>query len=295
MALPTDTFTDANLDAFIPEIWGSKLNDLLRKKLVMASFFTNRSDELRDGGDTLYTPNITEMSANTKTNGTAVTLNNPTETKNTLVVDTWKEVSFLIEDREAAQVKKSYTIQLRYASNAAYTIAGVLDVEIAKLFSGFSNSVGASTTVVVDSDIRKAIGLLEGANVDIAEVAFFFDSKVFWNQVMGLTNFTLDANAALAGYSPLNGRVGQLYGIPVYRSNNIQYVSGTTGRVNALAHSDAIHWASLTLGGGSGEMGARLQTHYMAEYLGTLVTADMCFGVAENRDVAGVRFLTSAA
>lgn len=295
MALPSDTFTGADLDVFRPEIWGTKINDLLRKKLVMASFFTNRSEELRDGGDTLYTPNITEMSANTKSNGTAVTLNSPTETKNTLTVDTWKEVSFLIEDREAAQVKKSYAIQLRYATNAAYTIAGVLDVEIAKLFSGFSNTVGASTTAVVDSDIRKAIGILEGNNVDIAEVAFFVDSKVFWNQVMGLTNFTSSANAAIDGYSVLNGKVGQIYGIPVYRSNNIQYVSGTTGRCNAIAHADAIHFATLTLGGGTSDMGARVQTHYMAEYLGTLVTADMCFGVAENRDSAGVLFYSSAA
>lgn len=295
MALPTDTFTGADLDVFRPEVWGSVVNDLLRKKLVMGNFFTNRSEELADGGDTLYTPGITEMSSSTKTNGAAVTLASPTETKGTLTVDTWKEVSFLIEDREAAQVKKSYAIQSRYAKNAAYTVATVLDVALATLFSGFSQTVGASTTAVVDSDIRKAIGILEGNNVDVDECAFFVDSKVFWNQVMGLTNFTTAAEAAVDGYNVMNGKMGKIYGLPVYRSNNIQYVSSTTGRMNAIAHPDALHFATLTLGGGSSEMGVRLQSSYQPIYLGTLVTADIVYGVVENRDVSGVLFYTSAA
>lgn len=294
MAFPSNTFTGTDLDVFRPAIWGERINDLLKKKLVMANFFTNRSSELAGGGDTLYTGNLTEMSANVKTNGAAVTLNSPTETSVTLTVDTWKEVSFLIEDREAAQVKKSYVLQNRYAKNAAYTIASALDTAIAALFSGFSNVVGTSTAAVVDSNIRKAIGILEGGNIDLDECAFFFDSKVFWNQVMGLTNFTLSATAAVEGYSPMNGKVGAVYGVPVYRSNNIAYVSSTTGRNNALAHPDAIHWAALALGGGMGSMGVRVQTNYMPEYLGTLVTADIVYGVIENRDAAGVLFRTSA-
>lgn len=40
----------------------------------MASFFTDRSAELAAGGSVLYTPNLTEMSANAVSVGTAVTL-----------------------------------------------------------------------------------------------------------------------------------------------------------------------------------------------------------------------------
>lgn len=73
----------------IPEVWGNKINDFYRAKLKVAPFFTNRSDELAEGGDTLNTPNLTEMAANAKSNATAVTLNSPTETKKQLVVDQW--------------------------------------------------------------------------------------------------------------------------------------------------------------------------------------------------------------
>ena len=38
----------------------------------MASFFVDRSADLSEGGDILYTPNMTEMSASAKSDATAV-------------------------------------------------------------------------------------------------------------------------------------------------------------------------------------------------------------------------------
>lgn len=297
-SFPTDTFTSTDLASFIPAVWGQKVNDFFKSRLVMASHFVNRSDELADGGNIVYTPNITEMAATAKSNGVAVTLVSPTETKVTLTVDQWYEVSFAIEDKEAAQVKRSYYVQETYAKNAGYSVAKKLEVAIATLFSGFSKVVGTSTTTIVDSDIRKAIGLLEAGNVDLGEAKFFFDSKVAWNQLMGLDRFVLNVNAPEA--SPIGkGLMGKLYNIPVVASNNIQYVSSTTGRNNALAHSDAIHWATSPLGlnskgGMVGSEGIRVQSNYVPQYLCTLTTADILYGVIENRDAAGVLIRTSA-
>lgn len=301
MSFPTDTFTAADLDVFIPEIWGESINDFMKTKLVAASFFTDRSDELAGGGDTLHTPNMTEMTANAKSNATAVTLNSPTETKVDLVVDQWFEVSFMIEDRQAAQYKRSYYVQEKYAKNAGYTAAKKLEVAITSLFSGFSQSVGSSTTAIMDSDIRSAIGLLEGGNFDANdnEVAFFFDYKVFWNQLQNIDKFSLAINTP--AQDPVFRRPkAMLYGIPVWLTNNAQYVSGTTGRYNALAHKDAIHFATASMGVNSksngvvGSKGVRVQSNYIPEYLGTLSTADICYGVVENRDAAGIRILTPA-
>jgi len=306
MAFPTGSESSTTLANLIPSLWGERVNDFFKLKLMIANFFTNRSDELADGGSVLYTPNLTEMTAAAKANATAVTLNNATETKVTLTVDQWYEVSFAIEDKEAAQVKHSYYIQEKYAMNAGYTIAKKLEVALATLFSGFSTVVGASTTNIADSDIRAAISALESVGIDTTEdVAFFFSPAVFWKQLQGIDKFSLAIN------SPVNDPTGKrptasLYGIPVYISNNIQYVSGTTGRYNALAHRDALHFATSPLGeGGSmdgdtgtnsmvGSMGVRVQSHYIPEYLSTLTTADLLYGVIENRDNAGVCIVTPA-
>lgn len=299
MAFPTTTETTTTLASYIPSVWGQRLNDFFHTKLVAAPFFTNRSDELANGGKVLYTPNIGEMSANSKTNATAVTLNAATDTKNTLTVDQWFEVSFAIEDLEAAQVMHSYSLMERYAKNAGYTIAKKLDVAITTLFSGFSTVVGSSTVNLADSDIRAAIAALESNDVDIAEAEFFVSPNVFWKQVQGIDKFSLAIN------SPVNdpsrkAPAGFLYGIRVNIINTIQYVSGTTGRYNALAIPDAIHWAAAPLGSGGsegkmvGSNGVRVQSNYIPQYLSTVTTADIAYGVVENRDLGGVAIMTPA-
>lgn len=300
MAFPTGTFTgdSGDLDVYIPAVWGEYINKVFQANLVCGNFFTNRSSEVVSGGNIIYTPNLTELTAYAKSNATAVTLNSPTETSVTLTIDQWYETSFAIEDREAAIVKHSYDVMRQYAELAAYAVAKKLDTALAALFVGFSQSVGASTTAIADSNIRAAIAYLDSANVPQNDRAFFVHPNVFWNQIQSLDKFSLAIN------SPVQDPVAKkpmayLYGIPVYITTQIQYVSGTTGRVNALAHKDALHFATSPLGSGGskggmvGSSGIRVQSNYVPEYLSTLTTADILYGVIENRDVAGCRILTS--
>lgn len=303
MAFPTDTFTGASgdLDVMIPEVWGERMNDFFKEQLVAADFFVNRSDELAGGGDTLHTPNITEMSAATKSNATGVTLNSPTETSVDLVVNTWKEVSFMIEDREVAFVKKSYRIQETYAKNAAFTLAATLEVAIMTLFQGFSQTVGASTTNVADSEILQAIATLEANSVPgvyTGDVAFFMHPNTFYRQIhANINKFALAVNSP--SQDPTMKRpIPTIYGIPVMISPNVPAISGSDGRANVLAHRDAIHWAASSLPSTgksyTGRYGVRVQTNYMPDYLGFLTTADILFGVIENRDGAAVMLKSSA-
>jgi hypothetical protein len=239
------------------------------------------------------------MSATAKSATVAVALNSVTDTKITLTVSNWYEASFAIEDNDAAQVKRSYSLMERYAKNCGYAIAKRLDTAIVTLFGTFTNQVGTSTNNLGDSDIRAAFAYLETAGADIMEAEFFVTPNVFWKQVQALDKFSLAVN------SPVNDPTakrpaGYLYGLPVYQTTQIAYVSGTTGRINALAHPDAIHWATSPLGAGGskgamvGSSGIRVQSNYIPEYLSTVTTADILYGVVENRDEAGVRILTAA-
>ena len=216
-----------------------------------------------------------------------------------MTVNSWYECSFAIEDSEEAQVKHSYNLQERYAKNAAYTMAQKIDVAIASIFASFTSSVGTSTGIIADSDIRSAIGILENTGVDLAECAFFFDAKVFWNEIMGIDRFTLRINTP-EGDPVANGGVGELYGVKVFRSNSIQYVSGSIGRVNALADMDSIHQATSPLGAGGsmggmvGANGIRIQSNYIPQYLSTLTTVDALYGVVLNRANGGIQILSKA-
>ena len=301
MALGTDNFTQADLDVSIPEIYGQKINDYFRYALDLASFFVDRSDELAEGGDTIYTPNLSALSVNTKTNQAQVTLSSPTYTRQTLVVSTWKEASFVIEDREMAQLKKSYYMQDQIAKGGAYEVAQELDSAIAALFSGFSQSVGASSTNVADSNLLAAIATLETAGVPgiySGDVAFILHPNTFYRQIGIIDKFTLWQNTN--SEMPREKRpTTMLYGIPVIVTPAVPNESGSDGRLNVLAHKDAIHWARLSMPakaskGMVGSEGVRVQQSYVHEYLGDLVTIDLCYGVGENRDNAAVVIKSSA-
>lgn len=301
MALGTNGFTFADLSVDIPEVWGEQINDYFRYNLQLASFFVDRSDELAEGGDTIYTPNLSALSVNTKTNNAEVTLSSPTYTTQTLVVSTWKEASFVIEDREMAQLKKSYYLQSKIAEGGAYEVAQDLDDAIAALFSGFSTSVGASSSNLADSTLLAAIATLENAGVPgiySGEVAWILHPNTFYRQIGTIDKFTLWQNTN-SEEPRMKRPTPMLYGIPVIVTPAVPNESGSDGRLNMLVHRDAIHWARLSMPakaemGMVGSEGVRVQQSYVHEYLGELVTIDLCYGVVENRDTAGV-VLKSAA
>lgn len=297
MAYPSGMFTGASgdLDVYIPEKWGLLINDFAKEDTPATNFFTDRSSELADGGDTVHTGNLTEMTAYAKSAAVAVTLNSPTETDIDLVVNTWYEVSFAVEDGDAAIWKKSYYLQERMARNAGYTAGQTLENALIALFASFTSTAGASTSTIVDSDIRKCIGIVEDAtkeNIENGNFRWFIDRKVWWNQIAGIDTFQLKINNGTA--DPITKQPTKLlYGIQVSTSSNIDYVSSTTGRINALAHKDAIHFATAKLPRQTTDK-VRVQSQYDQTYLATLTTADLKYGVIMNRATYGCILYSSA-
>ena len=290
-----------SLTADIPLLWGQKINDYFRYNLSLAAFFVDRSDELADGGSTIYTPNIVALSTNAKTNGSAVTLNNPIQTSVTLAVSTWKESSFLIEDREMAQLKKSYYLQDKLAKGGAWEVAQDLEDAIAALFTGFTTNVlGLGTANIADSSLLAAIAILETAGVPgvySGDVAWIFHPNTFYRQVGSVDKLTLWQNTQTE-LPRTKAPTRSLYSIPVIVSPAVPVGTGAVGdngaRLNLLAHKDAIHWAKMTMPvkaekGSIGSEGVRVQQSYIHEYMGELITMDICYGVIENRDDAAVK------
>lgn len=291
-----------SLTADIPLVWGQKINDYFRYNLGLAQFFVDRSDELADGGSDVYTPNIVAMSTAAKANNSQVTLNNPIQTKVTLTVSTWKESSFIIEDREMAQLKKSYYLQDKFAKACAWEVAQDLDDAIAAQFTNFTtaaNIVGSGTANVVDSSLLAAIAILETAGVPVytGDTAWIFHPNTFYRQVGSVDKLTLwqNTNTELPrSKQPTRA----LYSIPVIVSPAVPLGAGAAAesgaRLNLLAHKDSIHWARMTLpvkatSGFVGSEGVRIQQSYVQEYLGELVTVDLCYGVVQNRTDSAVK------
>lgn len=282
-AFPTATETNTTLASVIPGLFAERMNNFYRDALVTAKFFTDLSADLESGTKTLLIPNITEMTAHSKSNATVVTLNNPTDNQITLTVDTWYECSFAIEDKEAEQVKKSYNYMEALAKNAAYTVAAAYEDAIIALFDNFSQTVGTSAAGLADSNIRRAIQYLDEARAPLTDRAFFLTPKQVWTDVQAIDKFSLLVNTV--GADPVTkGHVGFLYGIPVIMSERIGVTTGSAQ--SCLAHKDAIVHGSTIM---------RVQSNYVPQYLSTVTTADVVYGVIENRDTSGVWIKTADA
>lgn len=282
-AFPTATETNTTLASVIPGLFAEKMNNFYKDNLKTAAFFTDLSADLASGTKTLLIPNITEMTAHSKSNATAVTLNNPTDTQVTLTVDTWYECSFAIEDKEVEQVKKSYNYMEVLAKNAAYTVAAAYEDAIIALFDNFSQTVGTSAAALADSNIRRAIQYLDEASAPQEGRAFFLTPKQVWTDVQAIDKFSQLVNTTAAD-PVLKGHIGYLYGIPVVMSDRIGATSGSAQ--SCLAHKDAIVHASTIM---------RVQSNYIPQYLSTITTADVVYGVTENRDTSGVWIKTADA
>jgi len=298
MALGTDHYTAADVAVFTPEIWGSQVNDFYREDLKIARACTDRSDEVANGGDVLYTPNTTAFATNTKAAGAQVTLQSPTETAVTLNINVHKETSFLLEDTDKAALKRSYVLQERRMKDAGYAVAADLEDALAALFTSFSVTAGATGTDLTDVTIRTAVSKLRQAikgSFKKQDVKFVLSPKQIWEDLMTSDRFvsfdygqdgTKDGDA-----------VGRIYNIDVIESTSV--TDDGTDYSGALLHKDAIHFATAALPGSfinaNGTPGIRMQSDYILEYLGELVVCDIKYGKVMNRADAGIEILSQVA
>jgi len=293
----TNTFTSTDLQYIISEIWAPKVEREWRSNLVAADFFTDLSNMFGGGGDTLNITDIftNQFSASTKQNATQVTLVSPAQGQIQLAVNTWKEISYLIEDKETQQILRGSDVLDAYASQAKYIIAKALDSSLMALYSGLSQSVNDTASDVADADIRGAIENVMDDDVPFESVAFFFHPTVIWDDLMGISKYTnvYQAGSLVGNKGPVTTGVlgggklakaqrGYLYGIPVYETTNVQVDGASSAYYNMLASPKAFAYATQTPGGR-----IRSQATYLQETLGTLWTTDIIYGVKELRDKAG--------
>jgi len=305
MAYPTPMVTNATGAVFIPEIWSDEIIAAYKQNLVMANLVSKMSFKGKKG-DTLHIPKPTRGSASVKAASTAVVLIAATETEVQVLVNKHYEYSRLIEDITEVQALSS--MRKFYTGDAGYALAKQVDTDLVQLGrnaaggSGTAAYTGAvlagdGTTAYVDGSnvgnaitdagIRKMIQTLDDADVPMDGRCMMLP-PVARNTMMGLARFTEQAFTGEVGSanSIRNGKIGDVYGMTVYVSTNADTATTTTSRIGLMFHKEAFVLAE--------QQGVRSQTQYKQEYLGTLFTSDMLYGVKELRDEAAISFALAA-
>ena len=302
MALGTNHVTNTTGATFIPELWSDEIIAAYKQNLVMANLVSKMSFKGKKG-DTLHIPKPTRGAAALKAASTQVTLQAATESEVQVLVNKHYEYSRLIEDITETQALAS--LRKFYTGDAGYALAKQVDTDLIQLGRGAQGGngtvaydkaviasdgstlyTGANEAAITDAGIRKVIQTLDDADVPMDGRCLVLP-PVARNVMMGLARFTEQAfvGETGGGNTIRNGQIGNVYGVMVYVSTNCETATGDA-RIGMMFHKDAFVLAE--------QLGVRSQTQYKQEYLGTLFTSDMLYGVKELRDEAAVAIAMSA-
>jgi N4-gp56 family major capsid protein len=307
MPLGTNQVTVTTAANFIPEIWSDEIVAAYKKNLVAANLIKKMNFKGKKG-DTVHIPSPTRGNASAKTANTQVNLIAATEGDIAITINQHWEYSRLIEDIVEAQALSS--LRQFYTDDAGYALGRQVDTSLVQLgrsvqggngtaayngaFSGADGTTayvaGSNTGVaaLTDAAIRRSIQRLDDQDVPM-DGRFLLVPPSTRNTMMGIARFTEQAFVGEqgGGNTIRNGEIGNVYGIPVFVTTNADTTSGSTAtRICLLGHKD---FAVLVE-----QMGVRTQTQYKQEYLGTLFTADVLYGVGELRDGAAVALAVPA-
>jgi N4-gp56 family major capsid protein len=307
MALGANHITITTGATFIPEIWSDEIIATYKKNLVLANLVKKMSFKGKKG-DTVHIPAPVRGNASIKAASTQVNLVAGTASEVVVLIDQHYEYSRLIEDIVEAQALAS--LRNFYTEDAGYALSRQVDTSLIQLGRGVNGGTGTAaysgafsgadgstayvagtnsgSAAITDAAIRRSIQRLDDSDVPM-DGRFLLVPPSSRNTLMGIARFTEQAFVGEVGSSNTirNGEVGNVYGIPVFVTNNADTTSGSTAtRIALLGHRDFAVFVE--------QMGVRSQTQYKQEYLGTLFTADTLYGVKELRDGSAVALAVPA-
>lgn len=319
MPLGTNQIIKADVPNFIPQMWSDEVIASYKSNLVMANLVRRLNHRGKKGGS-IRIPTPSRGQASSKVADTQVTLiAHGTDVGVTININRHKEYSRLIED--IVEVQALASLRRFYTDDAGYAIARRVDKDLildmfangngqtATLVENTDGSIDSTSTGITatltgdgetvydrtasggagnavdltDLGIRRLIRQLDDIDAPV-DGRYLVIPPVVKQDMLGLSRYTEQSFTGEVGRgnSIRNGLVGDVYGVPIYVTNQLPAVeSGSgnqTGRLVLMFQRDAEVLVE--------QMGVRSQTQYKQEYLGTLYTADMIYDMKTVRSTS---------
>lgn len=219
------------ISALNAEMWSKKISLLLKKALVGMDICEVLGGEGLRGYDTINRPYMNDLSVTTYVPGTAVTIQDLGATNEQLALNTFKEVSFYVDDIENEQ--SFYNVMDVQTDRATYQLASTLDTAILGQYTAFattdltnanlSGGTGAAGAITASTSNIQAVftslrKLMRAGNVPMTGDTFIVldptEAELLERQFSAVGFSTADATLR-------NGFAGNAYGVQVYVSNNL--------------------------------------------------------------------------
>lgn len=262
-------------------------------------------------GDVVHVPTSTRSSAAThfSNQGQEVSFSAPTTNEFQIALDQWwvngKQISDIVEKQSLPSMRKFIVDDLSYSLAKAVddylhgaSVAGllrgasdlagaVIGSDGSTLFSGTASANNGNGASLADEGIRRMIQTLDDIDVPGTDRVWVIP-PVEKRKLLGLSRFTEQAFTGEAGGSNAirNGKVGDLYGDPVYVSSNCPTIwvdtdngnvsrTDPTGGVVKYRQGVYMHKSAIIL---ATQIRPRVQSQYKVEFLSDAIVADVAFG-----------------
>lgn len=238
---------------FIPELWSAQLLVSLRKAHVAANLVNRDYEgEIKRQGDSVKITSINDVTIGTYTPHNDITVEDIDDATRSLIIDQARYFAVELDDVEKAQHVKGGGSPLAQAvDNAAYQLADVADAflldKINDAAEATSNDLG---TVAIHTDADALYDAIVDLMVrlDVSNVPqagrFVVVSPSLHGRLLKLDRFVATGDAVAAS-SRTNGFIGEIVGLPVYKSNNLPAVTdaAATGGVALAGYRGACTFA----------------------------------------------------
>ena len=226
-------------DKFIPAIFSKNVLVALKSRLVVVPLVNHTYEAELVKGDTLYIPQTNTTTATEVTVGTEGVNDNVFNTASiTLHINQWWERNVSIDTMSKRQ---SHVDLTRYAEDEiAYAISKKIDSTLCALFSTLNASTvrGTDGSAWTDVVMTAAVEEVDEEGIDEDNRVWVGDPSVRAD-ILGIDKFT-KADYFASDAIPTGQFRKNIYGAPLYITNNLTAVSSGTGAYGVYMHRDAL-------------------------------------------------------
>lgn len=225
---------------WIPEIWSTRILEVLHNNLVLANLMDRSYDEFNVEGDRIHVPNLAEITATSESRSqpassgewseSAITFSANTEGQTTIEIDRRTYAAVLVDD--PVSIQSNVPEMQLYTREIGRSVAQKIDTDIGTTMDGASSEKGTDNQAVTDQDIRDSRQVLDEANGEM-EQRFIAVSPATYMDLLNIDQYANSLyRASLGNFDASKGRgfVGQIYEFDVYETTNLP--SGTAGTKN---------------------------------------------------------------
>lgn len=309
--------TSGEAASFVPEHWSREFIAPYKVSRILANLVTRWNFE-GQYGDTIHVPTFVRGTANAKAQENVVVPNVTNSTLTDILIDKHIEYTVLLE--KFAEVQAMPSMRKAYIEDAAYAVGRKQDWDLHLLgrsapsttpvpggnvvgadygdavigsngsttWNPAANTNAGNATSLADAGIRRMLRTMDDNSVPMSGRAFVLP-PVELESLRGIPRFTESAFDGSGG-TIHSGLMGNLYGTPIYVTQNCPFVldgaASADQRAGLLLHKAAFVLVE--------QLRVQAVQAFLTEFLATQLTWHTVYGVKEVRPTNVIPFIVPA-